>query len=226
MSIISENIKFYYNEVRHSNATLIAISKTKPDEDLMEAYQAGQRDFGENKVQEMCGKYERLPKDIRWHMVGHLQTNKIKYIVPFVYLIHGVDSVKLLKEINKESKKLNVITRVLLQIHIAKEETKFGFDSTDLFDMLKSDQLASMENIKLCGLMGMATFTEDQNLIIDEFKSLKNLFQKLKSNYPELGNDFCEMSMGMSNDYKLALQQGATMIRIGSSIFGERNYGA
>jgi len=225
MSSISEKILFYNREVAHKNATLIAISKTKPDEDLIQAYEAGQRDFGENKVQEMCGKYERLPKDIRWHMVGHLQSNKIKYIVPFVHLIHGVDSVKLLNEINKESKKLNLISRVLLQVHIAKEETKFGFDSSELLDLLKSDHFNNLNNVKLCGLMGMATFSEDQKLIHQEFKSLADLFQQIKSKYSRFANDFNELSMGMSNDYMIALQYGSTMIRIGSSIFGNRNNG-
>lgn len=204
------------------HVTLVAVSKTKPISDLMEAYNAGQRIFGENKIQEMTDKYEEMPKDIQWHMIGHVQTNKVKYMAPYVSLIHGVDSFKLLKEINKQAAKNNRIINCLLQIHIAEEETKFGLDETELDEMLKQIQhdKETFRNIKIAGLMGMATFTENQNQIKKEFLRLKSIFDKLNTEHFKLNT----LSMGMSSDYELAISCGSTMVRIGSSIFGNRNY--
>jgi len=207
-----------------SGVRLIAVSKTKPVELLMEAYSHGQRAFGENKVQEMTRKQEELPKDIEWHFIGHLQTNKIKYIAPFVHLIHGVDSLKLLKSIDSEAKKVNRVIPCLLQFHIAEEETKFGFSQEEAIEMLISAELSSLKNISISGVMGMATFTEDTKQIRKEFAYLRTIFETLKANYfPEVV-DFKELSMGMSADYLIAIEEGSTMIRIGSTIFGERNY--
>lgn len=202
------------------HVTLVAVSKTKPNEAILEAYQAGQRVFGENKVQELTEKYESLPKDIEWHMIGHLQSNKVKYIAPFVSLIHGVDSFKLLKEINKRAAQNERVINCLLQIHIAEEDTKFGFDEKEVAELLKSEAFQHLKNIKIVGLMGMATFTDNENQIRKEFKSLKKLFDKLSTLYFPLST----LSMGMSGDYQLAIEEGSTMIRVGSSIFGERNY--
>ena len=202
--------------------TLVAVSKTKPLEDLQEAYDAGQRVFGENKVQEMVEKYEALPKDIQWHMIGHLQRNKVKYMAHFVTLIHGVDSFKTLSEINKQAKKHNRIIKCLLQVHIAEEDTKFGFSISDLKVLLASHEYAELSNICIIGLMGMATFTDDQNQIKREFTSLRNLYRDLKSQHKA----FTTLSMGMSGDYNIAIECGSTMVRIGSSIFGSRNYNA
>lgn len=202
------------------DVTLVAVSKTKPDTDLEEAYEAGQRIFGENKVQEMVEKWERLPKDIEWHMIGHLQRNKVKYIVDFVSLIHGVDSLKLLKEINKRAKKSNRIVNCLFQIHIAEEDTKFGLDRPELLEIVGSSEFAKLHNINIVGLMGMATFTDNSNQIRKEFKNLKSLFEELKTQLPSVAT----LSMGMSGDYQIAIEEGSTMVRIGSSIFGERNY--
>jgi len=201
--------------------TLVAVSKTKPVPDLMEAYNAGQRIFGENKIQEMAGKYEEMPKDIEWHMIGHVQSNKVKYMAPFVSLVHGVDSLKLLTEINKQAKKNNRIINCLLQMHIAEEETKFGMDENELQELLSSDEFKQMENIKVTGLMGMATFTENENQIRKEFTNLKATFDSLST----LSADNCQLSilsMGMSGDYNIAIGCGSTMVRIGSSIFGHR----
>ncbi len=200
--------------------TLVAVSKTKPDEAIMEAYAAGQRIFGENKVQEMVQKWERLPKDIQWHMIGHLQRNKVKYMAKFVDLIHGVDSLRLLQEIDKQAKKHNRVIPCLLQMHIAKEDTKFGLDSLELEELLESEAFTNMENVQIVGLMGMATFTEDQQQIREEFAHLKAIFDGLKEKLPDLS----VLSMGMSGDYGIALEEGSTMVRIGSSIFGARNY--
>jgi len=203
------------------HVTLVAVSKTKPVPDLMEAYNAGQRIFGENKIQEMAGKYEEMPKDIEWHMIGHVQTNKVKYMAAFVSLVHGVDSLKLLAEINKQAKKNNRVIHCLLQMHIAEEETKFGMDENELHELLSSDEFKQMENIKVTGLMGMATFTDDEKQVGKEFKYLKTIFDTLVN----LANDNCQpttLSMGMSGDYKLAIINGSTMVRIGSSIFGGR----
>jgi pyridoxal phosphate enzyme (YggS family) len=203
------------------HVTLVAVSKTKPVADLMEAYNVGQRIFGENKIQEMTEKWEQMPKDIQWHMIGHIQTNKVKFMAPYVSLIHGVDSLKLLEEINKQALKNNRIIDCLLQIHIAEEETKFGLNEEELNDLLTSESFKNLNNIKIVGLMGMATFTENQNQIKKEFEHLKSIFDKL-----ELQNTKnCELntlSMGMSGDYKLAIVCGSTMVRIGSSIFGGR----
>ena len=203
------------------HVTLVAVSKTKPVADLMEAYNVGQRIFGENKIQEMTEKWEQMPKDIQWHMIGHIQTNKVKFMAPYVNLIHGVDSLKLLEEINKQALKNNRIIDCLLQIHIAEEETKFGLNEDELKELLVSESFINLNNIKVIGLMGMATFTENHDQIKKEFEHLKSIFDKL-----ELQNTKnCELntlSMGMSGDYKLAIVCGSTMVRIGSSIFGGR----
>lgn len=201
--------------------TLVAVSKTKPISDLMEAYEAGQRIFGENKIQEMAEKWEAMPKDIQWHMIGHVQTNKVKFMAPFVSLIHGVDSLKLLEEINKQALKNNRIIDCLLQIYIAEEESKFGLDEEELNEILTSESFQKMKNIRIVGLMGMTTFTESQNQIKKEFTHLKSIFDDLKSK--QTANlQLNTISMGMSGDYKLAIDCGSTMVRIGSSIFGGR----
>jgi pyridoxal phosphate enzyme (YggS family) len=203
------------------HVTLVAVSKTKPVPDLMEAYVAGQRIFGENKIQEMVDKWEEMPKDIEWHMIGHVQTNKVKYMAPFVSLIHGVDSLKLLEEINKQAVKNDRIIDCLLQIYIADEESKFGLDGAELSELLSSPTFKTMKNIRIVGLMGMATFTDNQNQIQKEFSHLKSLFDGLQS----LQTENCKLqtvSMGMSGDYQLAIACGSTMVRIGSSIFGGR----
>ena len=203
------------------NVTLVAVSKTKPVSDLMEAYNAGQRIFGENKIQEMTDKWQEMPKDIQWHMIGHVQTNKVKFMAEYVSLIHGVDSLKLLEEINKQAKKHNRIIDCLLQMHIAEEETKFGLDENELDEIFELLKQVEHKNIKIVGLMGMATFTDNQNLIKKEFQNLKALFDKVS----QLKTANCQLntlSMGMSGDYKLAIECGSTMVRIGSSIFGSR----
>ena len=196
------------------HVTLVAVSKTKPVVDLMEAYNAGQRIFGENKIQEMTEKWEQMPKDIQWHMIGHIQTNKVKFMAPYVSLIHGVDSLKLLEEINKQALKNNRIIDCLLQIHIAEEETKFGLNNDELADLLVSESFKNLKNINIVGLMGMATFTENQIQIKKEFEHLKSIFDQVKI--------LKTLSMGMSGDYQLAIECGSTMVRIGSSIFGGR----
>ncbi len=200
--------------------TLVAVSKTKPNEDILEAYEAGQWVFGENKVQEMVQKWEDLPKDIEWHMIGHVQRNKVKYMAEFVSLIHGVDSPRLLKEINKQAKKHDRVIPCLLQIHIAEEDTKFGLDKAELEELIESDTFKAMENIKIVGLMGMATFTDDMDQVRREFAQLKSMFDALKAKL----SDITILSMGMSGDYSIAIDEGSTMVRIGSSIFGARNY--
>lgn len=220
--MITEKLNQLKSEIP-DGVTLVAVSKTKPNELILEAYKAGHRVFGENKVQELTTKAETLPKDIAWHMIGHLQRNKVKYIAPFVALIHGVDSFKLLREINKEAKKNNRIQRLLLQFHIAQEETKFGFDLEEVQDMLTSDEFLTLEHIEIVGIMGMATYTEKTEQIQDEFRALHNYFQVLKSNFFKFQPSFDIISMGMSGDYKLAIEEGSTMVRIGSSIFGSRN---
>ena len=201
------------------NVTLVAVSKTKPVSAIKEAYEGGQRIFGENKIQEMVSKYEALPTDIEWHMIGHLQSNKVKYMAHFVSLIHGVDSLKTLKEINKQAKKHDRTIRCLLQVRIAKEETKFGMTFDEIKELFQSKELVNLKNIKIVGLMGMATFTEDTNQLYLEFSSLSTLFNSFKDEY-----QLTELSMGMSGDYKIAIENGSTMIRVGSAIFGERNY--
>ena len=215
---IQENLKIIQSTIPE-HVTLVAVSKTKPVEDLQEAYDAGIRDFGENKIQEMCDKYEVLPKDIRWHMIGHVQTNKVKYMAPFVYLIHGVDSLKLLKEINKQAEKNNRVIDVLLQQFIADEETKFGLDEEEIRQIM-TEEIQNLPNIRVVGLMGMATFTDDENQVRNEFKTLKSNFDLLQKNH----SDVSILSMGMSGDYEMAIEEGSTMVRIGSSIFGNRNY--
>ena len=204
------------------HVTLVAVSKTKPVTDLMEAYEAGQRIFGENKIQEMVGKYEEMPKDIEWHMIGHVQTNKVKYMAPFVSLVHGVDSLKLLAEIDRQAKRYRKVINCLLQVYIAEEDTKFGLDEQELEALLASEDFKQMANIKVAGLMGMATFTDNEEQIRKEFTHLKSIFDRL-STYPTTGNyQLTTLSMGMSGDYQLAIDCGSTMVRIGSSIFGER----
>jgi hypothetical protein len=203
------------------HVTLVAVSKTKPVADLMEAFTAGQRIFGENKIQEMTDKWEQMPKDIEWHMIGHVQSNKVKFMAEYVSLIHGVDSLKLLQEINKQAKKHNRVIDCLLQIHIAEEETKFGLDEEELNHILTSDDFKSLENIKIVGLMGMATFTENQNQIEKEFNHLNSIFDK-HSKLETSNLKLQTLSMGMSGDYQLAISCGSTMVRIGSSIFGTR----
>ncbi|WP_109097589.1 YggS family pyridoxal phosphate-dependent enzyme [Aquimarina sp. AU58] len=200
--------------------TLVAVSKTKPVSDLMDAYDAGQRIFGENKIQEMTEKWETMPKDISWHMIGHVQTNKVKYMAPFVDLIHAVDSYKLLKEIDKQAKKHNRTINCLLQIKIAKEESKFGLSEQDAIALLNSEEVKNLTNVNIQGLMGMATFIDDEQQIHDEFKKIASFSENIKTKYPQLKT----LSIGMSGDYKMAIDCGSTMVRIGSSIFGARNY--
>jgi PLP dependent protein len=207
------------------HVTLVAVSKTKPIDLIDEAYQAGQRDFGENYVQELVDKQLQLPKDIRWHFIGHLQSNKVKYIAPFVHLIHGVDSVKLLKEINKQGEKFNKIINCLIQIYIPKEETKFGLDALELENLFMSADFKELKHIKVCGLMGMATNTENEDVIKQEFLSLSKLAKYINATFGKQVNLQMDIvSMGMSGDYKLAIECGSNMIRVGSSIFGQRNY--
>lgn len=221
---IKNNIKDFQNSLSAKQCKLVAVSKTKPIEAIKVAYEAGIRVFGENKAQELTDKYEKLPKDILWHMIGHMQRNKVKYIAPFVALIHSVDSLKLLKEINKQARKNNRVISCLLQVHIAKEETKFGLDENELIQLLNDDNLSELKNIKIIGLMGMATFTGDKEQVRNEFKYLKNLFDQLKGNYTTGQVVMEELSMGMSGDYEIAIEEGSTMVRIGSAIFGERVY--
>jgi pyridoxal phosphate enzyme (YggS family) len=204
------------------NITLIAVSKTKPIDAILEAYEAGQRDFGENKVQELVEKFEKLPKDINWHMIGHLQSNKIKYIAPFIHLIHGVDSLKLLVEIDKNGRKINRKIPCLLQFHIAQEETKFGFDWNEILVFLESETFKQLTFVDIKGVMGMASFTDNNMQIQKEFSELKTIFDNLKRDYFQDNEDFKIISMGMSNDYKIAIEEGSNMVRIGSSIFGSR----
>ncbi|NCT19063.1 MAG: YggS family pyridoxal phosphate enzyme [Flavobacteriaceae bacterium CG2_30_34_30] len=223
MSSISDNLQKIKDSLPE-NITLVAVSKTKPVKDLLEAYNAGQRIFGENKVQEMTKKWEQLPKDIQWHMIGHVQTNKVKYMAPFVSLVQGVESLKLLKEINKQAAKNDRIIPCLLQIHIAKEETKFGFDTEEVTTILETDTFKSLQNIKVVGLMGMATFTQDKNQIEKEFQQIKTFFDTLKLKQETQNLKLEILSIGMSGDYKIAIKNGSTMVRVGSAIFGERNY--
>lgn len=220
---IVENLHTLQSQIP-SHVTLVAVSKTKPDEMIMEAYHAGHRDFGENKVQDLAGKAERLPENIRWHMIGHLQSNKVKYLASFVYLIHGVDSLKLLKVINKEALKQDRVIDCLLQIHIAKEQTKFGFSREELLEVVRSADFRELKNIRIRGLMGMATYTENSDQIREEFRHLKRIFDELSvSDFPD-STVFDQLSFGMSGDYTLAVEEGSTMLRIGSLIFGPRNY--
>jgi len=220
---VSDNLNKVKQHVP-SHVTLVAISKTHPIDQIMEAYNAGQRVFGENKVQEMVSKQEVMPKDIQWHLVGHLQSNKIKYIAPFVTLIHSVDSLKLLVAINKEAVKANRVIDCLLQVYIAEEETKFGLSVEELTELLESEEYKQLTHVRVCGVMGMATFTDNEDQIRKEFKSLKTIFTNLKNSYFPNTDSFRHISMGMSGDYAIAIEEGSTMIRVGSSIFGHRAY--
>lgn len=221
MMTISQNIDKILESIPE-NVKLIAVSKTKPKEDIIEAYEEGYRIFGENKPQELKQKFEDLPKDIEWHFIGHLQTNKVKYIAGFVHLIHAVDSMKLLNEINKQALKNDRVINCLLQFHIAKEESKFGYSLQEAKEMLSSEDFQTLKGINIVGVMGMATFTNNQEQVRSEFKELKNSFETLKSEFFNDKNDFTEISMGMSGDYQLAIEGGSTMVRVGSSIFGAR----
>lgn len=220
---ISQNIDEVLKAIPEG-VKLIAVSKTKPNEAIIEAYEGGYKIFGENKPQELKGKFEALAKDIEWHFIGHLQTNKVKYIADFVHLIHAVDSMKLLKEINKQALKHNRIINCLLQFHIAEEESKFGYNLSEAQEMLNSDEFKCLENINIVGVMGMATFTDNEDQVRSEFKQLKENFDILKTKNFADKDDFVEVSMGMSGDYKIAIEEGSTMIRVGSSIFGARQY--
>ncbi|MEI5986345.1 MULTISPECIES: YggS family pyridoxal phosphate-dependent enzyme [Sphingobacterium] len=219
---IASNISELQQELQPIGVQLVAISKTKPNEDILEAYEAGQRLFGENQVQEMLAKYEELPKDIEWHLVGHLQTNKVKYIAPFVSLIHSVDSLKVLSEINKQALKNNRVIDCLLQVFIADEDTKFGLDHAELIELLRSEEFQEFKNIRIRGLMGIATNTENEKIIKEEFYELKMFFDGIKTTYFRKEVSFDILSMGMSSDYKIAIEQGANMVRLGSTIFGKR----
>lgn len=217
---MSVNIEAY-KEIREKlgSVTLVAVSKTKPNEDIQALYELGQRDFGENYVQELVDKQAVLPNDIRWHFIGHLQSNKVKYIAPFVHLIHGVDSLKLLKEINKQAAKFGRVIDCLLQVHIAQEETKFGMDEKELEETFFST--GDLSNVRVCGLMGMASFSEDMDKVRSEFRNLRMLFDKARE-WAVVGNEFAILSMGMSGDYTMAVEEGSTMVRIGSLLFGAR----
>lgn len=220
---IAENLAKVKRDIPE-NVKLVAVSKTKPNNDILEAYATGHKIFGENKAQELVGKYESLPKDIEWHFIGHLQSNKVKYIAPFIDLMHGIDSLKILKVINKEAKKNERVIKCLLQFHIAEEETKFGLSVDEAKDILESEAYANMQHIKITGVMGMATFTDEEAKIRKEFRNLKTIFETLKSSYFSTENNFCEISMGMSDDYQIAMGEGSTIVRVGSKIFGARNY--
>ena len=211
------------NKTLPAHVKLIAVSKTKPVSEILEAYNAGQRAFGENKIQEMADKFQELPKDIEWHMIGHLQRNKVKYMSSFVHLIHGVDSLKTLKEINKQAIKNNRVINCLLQLKIAKEDTKFGLSFQEVEEILISEEFKSLSNVNIQGLMGMASFTDDETIVRAEFKTLKNYFNNLKIHNSTNFNPTI-ISMGMSGDYKIAIEEGSTMVRVGSAIFGTRNY--
>jgi len=219
MSINIEKYKAIVAELGNK-ATLVAVSKTKPIEDILALYNSGHRDFGENYVQELVEKQAALPRDIRWHFIGHLQSNKVKFIAPFVHLVHGVDSINLLKEINKQAAKNNRVIDCLLQIHIAKEETKFGFDEQELKQI---PDLSDMKNVRICGLMGMASFSDDKSLVRSEFHNLKNIFD-INAVLSTMNYQLSTLSMGMSGDYTIAIEEGSNMVRIGSLLFGERNY--
>ena len=226
MSVNKEKYKEIISELESQAITLVAVSKTKPVEDIQELYDLGHRDFGENYVQEMTDKQAVLPKDIRWHFIGHLQSNKVKYIAPFVFLIHGVDSLNLLKEINKQALKNNRVIDVLLQIHIAQEETKFGLNEEECNEVISQFDNLLMANVRICGLMGMASFTDDMKKVRTEFQYLKTIFDKHARLLPPAGGTNCQLqtlSIGMSSDYKIAIEEGSNMIRIGSLLFGTRN---
>jgi len=220
---IADNLTEYLKEIGDRNCRLVAISKRKPVSDILEAYNAGHRIFGENKVQELVEKVDQLPEDIEWHMVGHLQTNKVKYIAPFVDLIHSVDSYKLLREINKQGMKHNRIIPCLLQVHIAQEETKFGLSESEVTGLLEVVMSSELTNIKIVGLMGMATYTSDEDIIRSEFRQLRKIFDSISLKFRHDLIDMKELSIGMSGDYKIAMEEGSTMIRIGTGVFGARN---
>lgn len=220
---VAENIHSIREELKEG-VCLVAVSKTKPNDAILEAYRVGQRVFGENKVQELTQKYDELPKDIEWHFIGHLQTNKVKYIASFVSLLHGVDSLKLLKTINKEGKKNERVIPCLLQFHIAEEETKFGLDMQEATEILSNEEFVGLEHVEVRGVMGMATYTDDEAQVRKEFRALKHIFQELKASFFQDNPTFKEISMGMSGDYLLAVEEGSTMVRVGSKIFGERIY--
>ena len=219
---IAANLSAIKGEVDRLNVKLIAVSKTKPVSDLLEAYQAGQRIFGENNVQELVEKQEALPKDIEWHLIGHLQTNKVKYIAPFINLIHSVDSLKLLSEINKQALKCDRVIDCLLQVYIADEDTKYGLDFAETIEILRDPEFETLKNVRIVGVMGIATNTDNQKMIEDEFYELNTFFHGIKQSFFRKDDFFKEISMGMSGDYKLAMDQGSTMIRVGSTIFGTR----
>lgn len=222
MTDIRSNIKYLLSQIP-PQVKLVAVSKTKPVADILVAYNAGQKIFGENRVQELLKKKDLLPSDIEWHLIGHLQTNKVKLIVPFVSMIQSVDSFRLLKTINDEARKTGRTVNCLLQLHIAKEETKFGFSIQEVTEMLRDSSVRTLESIKICGVMGMATFTNDKDMVRAEFRYLADCFRKLKTDYFPGNPDFKEISMGMSGDFAIAISEGSTMVRIGSLIFGERN---
>ncbi|HWD89186.1 MAG TPA: YggS family pyridoxal phosphate-dependent enzyme [Mucilaginibacter sp.] len=219
---IADNIRSLKKETGTINVTLIAVSKTKSADEIMEAYNAGQRIFGENMVQELVEKNEKLPKDIQWHLIGHLQTNKVKYIAPFISMIESVDSLKLLKEIDKHAEKNKRVIDCLLQIHIADEETKFGLDYDEVIELLRSEEFASLKHLRIRGFMGIATNTENQKQIKEEFYELRIFFEGVKQSYFMKEGSFDTLSMGMSSDYKIAIEQGSNMVRLGSTIFGQR----
>ncbi len=221
---IAENLKVLRQELDQVSVQLIAISKTKSNEDILEAYAAGQKAFGENQVQELTDKYEALPKDIEWHMVGHLQRNKVKYIAPFVTLVHSVDSLRLLEEIDKQGSKIGRVIDCLLQVYIADEDTKFGLGHDEIIELLRSEHYTAMKNIRIVGLMGIATNTDNEKVIRSEFYELKMLFDGVKISFFRKEDSFNTLSMGMSSDYKIAVEQGSNMVRLGSSIFGKRTY--
>lgn len=223
MNLSETNIKSFLDSIP-SGVKVVAVSKTKPVEDILSVYSFGHKIFGENRVQELKGKFEELPKDIEWHLIGHLQSNKIKYIVEFVHMVHSVDSLKLLIAINNEAKKIDRVVDVLLQIYIATEETKFGLDYEELLTVLKSPEIKNLNNVRLRGLMGIASFTDDMQQVRKEFSQLKKIFEHCKRDYFAGNDSFSELSMGMSGDYKIAIEEGATIIRVGSLLFGERNY--
>ena len=219
---VKENLQEILKEIPE-DIRLVAVSKTKPNELIIEVYNAGQRVFGENKAQELIAKHPELPKDIKWHFIGHLQTNKVKYITPFVSMIESVDRLKLLKEINKQAKKNERTVDCLLQFHIAEEEAKFGFSKEEAIQMLESESFQSFNNVRIAGVMGMATFTKNMNQVRNEFKVLKNIFDFFKEKYFKDNDEFKEISMGMSGDYQIAIEEGSTNVRIGTAIFGKRN---
>lgn len=216
-------LQTFLSELQPTQTRLVAVSKTHTPEEIMALYDQGQRDFGENRVQELLPKWEQMPKDIRWHAIGHLQTNKVRSIAPFVYMIHSVDSLKLLREIDKEAIKAGRIIPCLLQVHIAEEETKFGLDREELIALLESPEFAALHHVDVQGLMGMATFTEVEDQVRKEFRSLRQLFEEVKTRFFLKKESFRELSMGMSGDYRIAMEEGSTMVRVGSLLFGPRH---